>query len=874
MLRAPSARRFAIVPPENQSRETARPAIAYIVQGSNLAVETNVVTVPEDHRPNSQMILKGTRGELENILDLDQDGLDDFDFGLDDEISGQHDRAQVFAQAGIIEVKESANSSDVDLLQSIPPAIPEIALAQRIVLTDDELFEFNPSDDHDAFTLVNKKPTVEAASEDEEKLVARAYKVAKEIKAQPNRTFELVYQAQQAFTRQGKDLFWPVLRNALAHPPALKGEPIATTVAKYTQQIDTIALQVLAHEAKTNCFYLEALEIGFHALPAYRDLHLRLAFNKALRERVSELRLVTDRFLKEMKVGTNEKQTDVVVLERLAKIFPSQRNLVWQFHQLMRKQPTAETTHNQDIVQQYSNCIDSIATQVVAATLPRVTLVYPLLEIGYQLLPHTANTKEEFKLRKALLQKIQTELILHPLQKTATALIQSVKYAPFNGAKLIREAVAPLDQRQQSVFPEAVKRAIAHQLVSDKKLLAEQITTARKLIELMPKRRNDIITKMADDLSPLHRIHFHEALGSSLLNDKLFGDYQTLGMKVPKPRAKLPPVPHSKANLVNLKAEEKLEEIEEIEPEPSLWAQFTTGLKKGVTEVKNWFGAIKQDISNFSFSNFLRGHKTIVGATTVIAAMNGYQGYQNITTVVEPPLTANNATYDQNTGAQDLTRVRLAAYSRSMGTDQSGRKQVLNYAPVIIDVPNIFGHLYGSFTPTGLNFASRENTEAMTNPDYTAVSLHADETVRVTNPWQYRVDQHDAMANIYNALDAYMRSSPFRLSFPEYVAGAQDQSIIFENLARYNSRAHHILHRIAHGDTISFGTTPDGNIAITDWTNAQGINMLASEPHVVIRTNSLSNLGEFSRSPNMLARRVRPSTHTEIRVAMITPQAQ
>ncbi len=874
MPRAPSARRFAIVPGPNPERETMRPAIAHIVQGSNLAVASDFVALPEDHKPNSQMMLKGTRGELENILDAEEPSQDVFDFGLDDgddEISGQHDRTQVLAQAGITVVQEPANSSDVEV-QLLPPAIPTIALAHRFKPEQVEMLEYDPLDDHEAFNLVNQKPAVEDLSEDEGQLVAKAYEVASKIKAQPQLTFELVNQAQQVFTRKGKDLFWPVLRNALAHPPALKGEPIAATVAKHTQQIETIALQVLAHEAKTNCYYLEALEIGFHTLPAYRDLNLRLAFNKALRERVTELRVMTNIVLKEIKTAITEKQTHFVVLERLAKIFPDQRNLVWKFHQLMRRQPTSEAAKNQDIAQRYTDRINAIAAQVVKATLPRTTIVYPLLEIGYQLLPLTTSAQDEYKLRKALLQKIQTELTLHPLQKPAADLIQSVKYAPFNSTKLIREAIAPLDQRQQSVFPVAVKRASEHQLITDKKLLTEQITTAKKLIELMPKRRTDIITRMAEGLSPLNRIHFHEALGSSLLSDKLFGDYQALGMKVPDPRAKLPPVPQTKAPLVDLKSEEKLEEID-LEPQPSLWSQFTTGLKKGVAEVKNWFGAIKQSVSDFSFADFLRGHKATVAFTTVIAAVNGYQGVQDIMTVSEPSPVVNNATYDSNLEPQHVAPFQQAAYSMSMGTDQAGVRQVLHYAPVTIAGHDRFWHQNGAFTPDNLRLANTANTAAVALPGYNAVTFHADETVHVSNPWQYRVDQHDAMANIYNALDAYMRSTPFRLSFPGYVAGLEDQSIMFENLASYNSRAHHILHHIAHGDTIAFGTTPDGDIVITEWTNAQGINMLAGEPAVVIRTNSLRNLGEYSRSPNMLAQRVRTTPNTEQRVAMITPQS-
>ncbi len=872
MPRAPSARRFAIVPEPNSNRETARPAIAHIVQGSNLALDTNIVTVPEDHRPNSQMILKGTRGQLENILDPNEP--DEFDFGLDDdnnEISGQHDRDQVLAQAGIILVQEPANVSDLEITQSIPPAIPTLALAKRITLEEDEILEYDPLDDHAAFNLVTKKTIIEDVSEDEEQLVAKAYEVAQKIKAQPQLTFELVAQAQQVFTRKGKNLFWPVLRNALAHPPALKAEPMLTTVARHTKQIESIALQVLAHEAKTSCFHLEALEIGFHTLPAYRDLNLRLALNKTLSERVSELRTITNTVLKEIKTAVAEKQTHFFVLERLAKMFPRQRNLVWRFHQLMRKQPNRETAQHQDIVQRYEARINAIATQVVTATLPRTTIVYPLLEIGYQLLPLTASAQEEFKLRKALLQKIQTELTLHPLQKPATALIQAVKNAPFNSANLVNDAVQPLNPFQQSVFPVAVKRASDQQLIVDRKLLTEQIVTARKLITLMPKRQADIITGMAQNLSPLDKIRFHEALGQSLLSETLFGDYQKLGIKAPDPRAKLPPLPNAKAKLVDQNAAEAIEELD-LEPEPSLWAQFTTGLKKGVAEVKNWFGAIKQSISDFSFSNFLRGHKATVAATTVIAAMNGYQGYQNITTVSEPSPVVNNATFDSNLEPQHVAPFQQAVFSMNMGTDQSGVKQVLQYAPVTIAGHDRYWHQNGVFTPSNLRLANSTNT--VTSPGYQAVAFHADETVHISNPWQYRVDQHDAMANIYNALDAYMRSSPFRLSFNNYIPGSEDQTTLFENLARYNPRAHHILHHIAHGDTIAFGTTPDGNIAITDWTNAQGINMLAGEPPVVIRTNSLSNLGEYSRSPNMLAQRVRIATHTDLRVAMITTQSQ
>lgn len=845
MARLPAARRFTLIPgPLDQSTSpTIRPAIAALVQ-DNLALDQTAITLPEDKGPDSQVMIKGDRAELHEILDSDGE-LDVFDMGIDEsevEISGSFDRRAALAQAGIIEIPYADNDIEISLVE--PPPVPFTAKIERLKITDDELVEFDPLDDHAPFELLT--PTIEDLSRDESRLLQKAEQLARGIKANPSTTFAQVSEASRLFTRRGKDLFWQVLRTALAYPPVLPDETSAMVVVKHAQIIEHTALEVLAYERKTKSFSLEALEIGFHSLPPYRDQPTRLAMNRALREKVAELRpiadTVTKTILQAVETGTSHFDT----LQKLALQFPTERAIVWKFHALLRKQ-SPRPQAGEDITHVYRDQVKMIAGRIVQETLPRATIYYPALEIGYQLLPTTGNPQDEIKLRKALLQKVKDELVLVGLKKPAQELVHKFKNAPFAKNQLTSEAIAALPASQQSLFPEAVKRALAPEIAKARRELTERSTIAQILIDGAPQRKAKIVDRLAEGLSPLEQIMLRENTGSSVLSNRLFGDYERLGLIPPNPQTKLPPIPSVTAPVA-----EVIEDCTEL-VEPGIWQRFTTGLKNGINRVSNWWGDVKKSWQEFSFMNFLNSHRRVVTLTTAVAALNAREAYLNYTTEIAPM--AQSSTNDQP-NKPDIIQVQEAAFSMPMGTSASGTRNTLNYIPVGLGKRDHFWHNHGAFTPQHLRLATGDQVRFIT-PGYQQVSLIT-QTAIVTHPWELRVDQHDAMANVFNVLEAYMSTRSFELAYPNYRPGDRDQTTLFDALARYAPRAHHILHRIAHGDVINLGIDIEGNIVITSWINAQGINMLAGEPAISIRMNSLSNLGEFSRSETALARLTPP----------------
>lgn len=861
MARSSAARRFTLVPaPFEQSlaaQPTIRPAIAALTQ-DNLALDANTISLPEDKGPDSQVMIKQVRSDLRPALDAsDEDELDVFDWGIgDDEVSGDFDRSTMLAQTELVEELKIGN----DITPPLPPEVPLIAQALRLKLSDDEMVECAPVDDHLHFNLVTKKPIIEDLDANEQRLWEIAVNLSRRIKSNPSSTFAQVAEASRMFTRQGKDMFWPALRTAIAYPPRSPNETIAQAVERHSHVIESTALQVLAHETTTRSFSLEALEIGFHSLPAYRDQPTRLAMNKALREKVAELRPIAHTVVQVIHQGINTRSTYFDTLQSLMKLPLQKRAIAWKFHALLRKKsPPAKA--GEDITQVYQKQINTIATRVLQETFPRTTIHHPALEVGYQLLPNTGDPKDEIKLRKALLQRVNDELVLVGLKKPAQELVLNVKAAPFAKETIANQATATLSPRQQALFPEAVKRAAAPEIVKMRRELTERSTIAKILVENLPHKKAKILERLGQGLSPLEHIMFREQTGNSVLNNGLFGDYARLGLVAPDPREKLPPIPVSKVATTPL-PETIIEDYTDlVEPGlwkkfttgikdgiPNLWKRFTTGIKEGVDQVKNWFGDRKKNLASFSFMNFVRGHRRVVTLTTAVAALNAREAYLNYTTELAPMAQAPSPDEPRELM---YTPVQEAAFSTPMGTNSNGTRLSLNYVPVGLSRLDQFWHNVDVFTPKHLSIASAHQS-TFTTPGYQQVNLHS-QTAVITQPWELRVDQHDAMANVFNVLDAYMRTRTFRLAYPQYRPGAQDQSTLFDALARYSPRAHHILHRIAHGDVINLGINLEGHIVITSWTNAQGINMLAGEPPIAIRMH-LPNLGEFSRSPVVLAR--------------------
>lgn len=632
-----------------------------------------------------------------------------------------------------------------------------------------------------------------------------------------------------------------------------------------------------------------------------------------------EHRTLAEAVIKTINTGIESKQTELQVLIQLASLAPSQREIIWHFYHLLKKPDTTVKSmiKASDTAAVYRAKIANIADQLIAAMNGQWRRVDGFINIGFQLLPQNVDPKTKMHLRVSLqkavnarIQQVQESSKLgnlaegdrKVLEGLANELINRFRAEPFNVEKVVQETVGMLNTVQKAALIDVLKPAITKLRAQQTITIRDKAALASQLIAQAPQRKEVILDEVAKGLTPVEIIVFHEAMGASVLNSH-FGDHkrtsilpQTSQSNAPlfarriddqniqayrdklyhgKPLVEqTPTTPPTAVSTVSNDIEKLPDDgYEKITSQPkNFWQSITSTLRRGAQHLSSWWSSVKTTVSEFSFMNFVHNHPRTVAATTVMAALNGYQGYQDVTRVAEVA-SAPTTTMDAPWEKPQAVRVQTAAFSQPMGVAEDGRRRLLNYAPVTVSTTEMQWHHHGLFAPANLRLATATESRSMTPAGYEPVTtLHGQKDLDILSPWEFRVDQHDAMANIFNALNAYMQSNSFKLVYANYVPGPQDQSQLFANLLSYNPRAHHILHRIAHGDMITFGTNVQGNIAIISWFNAQGVNMLAGEPAIIIRTAGLANLGEFSRSPNALARRTSPqATEAAHTLAMLTP---
>jgi hypothetical protein len=629
----------------------------------------------------------------------------------------------------------------------------------------------------------------------------------------------------------------------------------------------------------------------------------------------TEDKALAEKVVETITTGIKDKKTELQVLMTLATLAPGKREIIWHFYHLLKKPDSRiqNITKQDDIAAIYRDHLASISKQLVTAMAGQWHKVLSFLDIGFQMLPHNIDERTTVRLRRALKNnldaRIQAEKINGTLgilsidanvvlEKLVNQLVDKFTSEPFNVARHVREVLEPLDERQKVAVLKVIGPQINDLRAAKKIQLSTQAEVTATLIAASPDQKHSIMQQITKGMKPLDIILFHEMMGESLLHGQ-FGDYARLGKLPSKPqtpligekindeviqqhRQRIDLKTQKAAQTVEQPAEEPIEThdsnfLEEMPPAPqTLWQSITSTVSRGVKHISNWWGSVKNAVSEFSFMDFVRGHRSVVGATTVIAALNGYQGYQDMTRVVEVA-TPTHTTVDVSLEQSEGMRLQASAFSQYLGMTAEGRPRIINYAPVYTAVTEstiaMQRYRHGLDNTTQLPLATAEQSQQMTPSGYEAVTtLRGEEQVNIISPWEYRVDQHDAMANIYNALGAYMNSRTFRLAYNNYVAGEMDQSTLFNDLVTYNPRAHHILQRISHGDTITFGTNRAGNVVIVSWYNAEMINMLAGEPAIEIKMNRLANLGEFSRSSTALARNTpHATTSTQVTVAMLNP---
>jgi hypothetical protein len=913
----------AIVSPIPAQTNTA-PAIAH-----------EDVELPEDRAATTSgiMLRNATRREIDDTLDeidIEDDRDDVFEMGLPDN-SGEYDRNDLLTAAGypIESDRDAGNDTkkDTDSLpkidgdrvfyRAITPPIPADVLIKSIK-EEPTILDLNAEDE-----ILLARATALAKVMQQKPLLAYQY-VAHEAKtvtrAQRRFFWDQVYH-ERAPQKPGKD----EKVNELVAQHAQTIEAIAYQVIRHERSTECDALEAL--EIGMQCLpaytsiklkdaFQYALRKKTEELRAIKYIY-PLALTRLTPDTVymlaPEYRTLAEKVVETITAGIKDKKTELQVLTTLATLAPGKREIIWHFYHLLKKPDSRiqNITKHDDIAAIYRGHLASISKQLVTAMAGQWHKVISFLDIGFQMLPHNIDERTTVRLRRALKtnveNRIQAEKISGTLglfstnensvlEKLVNQLVDKFTSEPFNAVQHIREVLEPLDERQKVAVLKVIGPKINDLRAAKKIQLSTQVEIATSLIAASPDQKHSITQQITKGMKPLDIILFHEMMGASLLNGH-FDDHARLGMLPSKPQTGAPLIGEAinddviqkyqqRIDLKTPKApqivaqpvEETIETLdqnllEEMPPAPqTLWQSITSRVSRGVKHISNWWGSVKNAVSEFSFMDFIRGHRSVVGATTVIAALNGYQGYQDMTRVVEVA-TPPHSTFDAHREQAEGIHVQAAAFSQYMGTTADGRPRMLNYAPVTVSTVDMPWHHHGLYSPTNLRLATADESQAMTPSGHEAVTtLRGEEQVNIISPWEYRVDQHDAMANIYNALGAYMNSRTFRLAYNNYVAGEMDQSTLFNELVTYNPRAHHILQRIQHGDTITFGTNREGNIVIVSWYNAEMINMLAGEPAIEIRINRLANLGEFSRSSTALARNT-PHTTTPptVTVAMLNP---
>lgn len=882
------------------------------------------------------MLRNATRREMDYTLDeidIEDDRDDVFEMGLPDN-SGEYDRNDLLAATGYpTETDRDASNDtqkDTDSLpkidgdwvfyRAITPPIPADVLIKSIK-EEPTILDLNAEDE-----ILLARATALAKVMQQKPLLAYQYVAheAETVTRAQRRFFWDQVCHERAPQKPGKD----EKVNELVAQHAQTIEAIAYQVIRHERSTECDALEALEIGMQCLPAYTSiTLKAAFQYALRKKTEQLRaikyiqpLALTRLTPDTVymlaPEYRTLAEKVVETITAGIKDKKTELQVLTTLATLAPGKREIIWHFYHLLKKPDTASQniTHHDDVATRYRGRIATIAKQLFTAIDGKWHKAASFIDIGFQMLPRNVDQAATLLLRRALQKDLDTRIkaatfrikaatfgIISAndtavVEKLVQQLVDKFTAEPFSVARHVREVLEPLNEHQKVAVLKVIGPKINDLRAARKLQLSTQAEVAATLIAASPDQKHSIIHQMTTGMKPLDIILFHEMMGASLLNGH-FDDHARLGMLPNKPQTGAPliaspitdQVIQQHRQRIDLKtqkapqiAAQPVEEpieildpdlIEDIAPAPqTLWQSITSTVSRGVKHISNWWGSVKNAVSEFSFMDFVRGHRSVVGATTVIAALNGYQGYQDMTRVVEIA-TPTHSTVDAHREQAEGIHIQAAAFSQYMGTTADGRPRMLNYAPVTVSTVDMPWHHHGLYSPTNLRLATADESRAMTPSGHEAVTtLRGEEQVNIISPWEYRVDQHDAMANIYNALGAYMNSRTFRLAYNHYVAGEMDQSTLFNELVTYNPRAHHILQRIQHGDTITFGTNREGNIVIVSWYNAEMINMLAGEPAIEIRINRLANLGEFSRSSTALARNT-PHTTTpqEVTVAMLNP---
>lgn len=909
MRSSSSARRFAIVPPPNGSKETApeRPYIAHIVQ-SNLAL-THQEIIPEDAAasgPISEIMVRNVRENIADTLDPDGDNFD-FGFGVDDPNLG--DTSGVINTITALGTTEFVTISPVDVIpiveadwefyRAMTPPIPAKALESAIVIED-----LTPA---------------------EEQLLAKAEKTAKAITDHPQNRFEHVIAAAHMLNRDERKFFWPELKNALGFVPVLSEDTAESIVMKHSWEIQRLAFKVLHYQNSNGLYELEALEMGFHALPVYKNPDLVFALNKALRNQVNELQqnhkksplslpmLTTESIawlapadkklaqdvVRALHDGIAQKKTEFEVLASLAKQHPGKQQVMWHFWKLLRTTNTTDVANDEiekHIEKNHARII-TIAKQVIASCKKDFRDLNANLDIGFQILPQVNNPKANIAMRKALMNHtnhLRDEALANMeaanLQLAARKRIEEerTKYAqadqaddlqlvvnrvkqfiadyqasPHQKSALVGIALENLGPNDRLVFPKVLKTLLEEEKKNNAPRFQTQLSRARQRIAAAPENTNMIIHEEGACLTNLDKIRLNEALRIAVVQPD-FADHERFGIEVNRSKKGLSGTPiskeviddhmlrvsrlpnafleeiHSAADDIIELSDDDVVEVSTPAKKPGLFSQLTTKLKSGLNQVATWFTKLGKSISDFSFSDFIRNNKAAIGLSTVMAAVPAYAAHN---TYQAASIAIDRVTVtapESDTNPPEPPSFQQSAYGMYMGTDSAGQRQILNFIPV--DTRGL-NHDATAFQPSHTRFST---------PGYTTVQLNATETSQSFFPGEIRVDHNDAMANIMNVLEPYMRSRAFHSAYPKYIAGERDQSILYNNLLSQNPRAHHKLHRVAHGDHFALGINPDGNIIVTQWTNALGINMLAGEESIIFNLQALPHVGGFVRASKTL----------------------
>lgn len=299
----------------------------------------------------------------------------------------------------------------------------------------------------------------------------------------------------------------------------------------------------------------------------------------------------------------------------------------------------------------------------------------------------------------------------------------------------------------------------------------------------------------------------------------------------------------------------KIPRVELEDVEVGVWASMKRGWREATKQVRSWISSVTSSIENFDFMNFLRSHKQAVAFSTAVAAIASAPAYHAVAVAAESNI-HNIAPESSDTGADNPMPAHFqeAAFGRYLGTNEKGAAQMMNFTTTIPQhyrTAHTFAATQANDFAAELTLVPSVNISPDATPGYVPVTPHGSSNITFYTH-ALRVDESGQYANIYNVLSDYMRSNAFRLAYPKYQPGEHDQTALYEGLRDdHANRAHHLLHRVASGDHITLGITSDGNLTITEWTNARGMNMLLDEPTIVFNAGVLPNLGGFSRSTKM-----------------------